>query len=416
MGPRLVCLAAGGPVTTDGRAHDQDHHCHHGQDEHGEDGVEGGVHRSAGRHWATGRMRRRTMGFPAYEEPPAPQADRGRVPLGLVRRSDTPARHAWAMSVTLSREPVTCPRSDALLARLRGEGTERPVVDPGLAGGLRDWLEDALAPSVAALPADQSPLRITKDAISQVLCCEAHFLACRGATRRPTPELARGSLVDALFRQWVTTGAIGDPLADGLVALAVAGDPDGVVHFVQALAPPVRRQLAQEVEAHAATISASWPALSPRWMPRTQERLTVPLAGGRLLLSGVVDLALGAPSGGRASVCIVEVKSGRRRVEHRGDLHFYALLETLRSGAAPFRLATYYSAGGELDVEPVGADVVQSALHRVLSASQRLCRLAAGAPGERTPSSRCRLCPVLDDCGAGRRRMAQAGREDARWD
>jgi len=322
----------------------------------------------------------------------------------------------WAMSVTLCRAPGACFGSESLLARLRGDGTERPVVDPGLAGGLRDWLEDALAPSVGRLPESAPPVRVTKEAINQVLTCEAHFLAGRDAARRPTPELARGSLVDALFRQWVTTGTIGDPLHDALGALEVGGDPDGVAGFVQTLDPARRRALAEEVAAHAATISADWPSLSPAWMPRTQERLIVPLAGGRLVLSGVVDLALGAPSGGRASVCIVEVKSGRRRVEHRGDLHFYALLETLRSGAAPFRLATYYSAGGELDVEPVGADVMHTALHRVLSATERLCRLAAGAEASRTPSPRCRLCSVLGDCGPGRLRTAEAAREEARWD
>jgi len=39
-------------------------------------------------------------------------------------------------------------------------------------------------------------------------------------------------------------------------------------------------------------------------------------------------------SGGeRASVCVVELKSGDG-ASSTGDLHFYALLETLRSGAA----------------------------------------------------------------------------------
>ena len=33
---------------------------------------------------------------------------------------------------------------DGLLRRLRGDGGPRPVIDPGLAGGLRDWLEDGL--------------------------------------------------------------------------------------------------------------------------------------------------------------------------------------------------------------------------------------------------------------------------------
>src|SRR5579884_2774298 len=185
---------------------------------------------------------------------------------------------------------VPTPVGAVLLARLRGEGSERPSVDPGLAGGLRDWL------------------------------------------------------VDALFRQWMATGRIEHPLSDALAALVAGGDGADVEGFVAALPVSDRRALADEVALHAEHVMSSWPRLPPGFMARTQERLLLPIAGGRIVLSGVLDLALGAPSTGRASVCIVEVKSGRRRVEHRGDLHLYALMETLRSGAPPFRVATYYTA------------------------------------------------------------------------
>jgi len=65
-----------------------------------------------------------------------------------------------------------------------------------------------------------------------------------------------------------------------------------------------------------------------------------------VVLSGTLDLVLGAPSSGRASVCMVNVRSGEQQSWHRTALGFLALLETLRSGAAPFRLATYYSTTG----------------------------------------------------------------------
>ena len=115
----------------------------------------------------------------------------------------------------------------------------------------------------------------------------------------------------------------------------------------------------------------------------------VPLVGGRVVMSGVVDLAFGSPAGPRASVCVVELKSGRRRVEHRGDFHYYALLETLRSGAPPFRIATYYTRTGELDVEAVTDDVLVGALQRVLAGTVRLCRLAAGTEPARSPNALC---------------------------
>lgn len=319
------------------------------------------------------------------------------------------------MSVAMCRETPPVLRGDALLARLRGDSAERPGVDPGLAGGLREWLEDELAEAVAALPGEAAPVRVTKEAVNRVLSCEAHLLAAQEAARALTPELARGCMVDAVFRQWVTTGVLDDPFSDAMSALAVDGEAEGMVAYVDAMDAESRRALADEVDAHAARITESWPVPSPSWMARTQERLVVPLAGARVVLSGVIDLALGAPSAGQASVCIVEAKSGRRRVEHRGDLHLYALLETLRSGAPPFRVATYYSATGELDVEAVGRDVLLGALHRVLPATVRLCRLAAGAAPERTPNPLCGHCAALARCGPGRRRVESPRPAEASW-
>ena len=295
---------------------------------------------------------------------------------------------------------------DGLLRRLRGDGVPRPEVDPGLAGGLRDWLEDGLAAAVGSLPSEVETVRVNKESLSQVLLCEAHLVARRRAPRVVTVELARGSLVDALFRQWVTTGLVEDPWADALAALEADGDGDGVVSFVAGLPATQRSRMMAEVAEHGADIVARWPALSPAWLPRTQERLEVPLCGGRVVLAGVVDLVLGTPAQDRASVCLVELKSGTRRIEHRGDLHFYALLEALRSGAPPFRIATYYSATGELDAERVDEDTLVHALARVLDGALRLCRLAAGAEPGRTPNHLCAWCAGLRDCAPGRRRAS----------
>jgi hypothetical protein len=302
------------------------------------------------------------------------------------------------------------PEGDDLFGRLRGQGAVRPVVDPGLAGGLRDWLEDGLAEAASdgtgPLPGGggEGPVRVTKESLTRVLLCEAHLVARRAAPRAVSVELARGSLVDALFRKWVTTGRLDDPWSDALGAVRVGGDGDDIAGFVDALDREHSEALAEEIAAHAAGIVARWPVPSPSWFPRTQERVVVPLVGGRVLLSGVVDLAFGGPAGERASVCVVEIKSGRRRLDHRGDLHFYAFLETLRSGAPPFRIATYYTRTGELDVEPVTDDILVGALERVLAGAVRLCRLAAGTEPARSPNALCAWCGDLPRCDPGQTR------------
>jgi hypothetical protein len=131
-------------------------------------------------------------------------------------------------------------------------------------------------------------------------------------------------------------------------------------------------------------------------MPRTQEALRVVLADGAVELSARVDLAIGRPVDDEASVAIVEVKSGARRVEHRTDMHFYALVESLRNPAPPFVVATYYTRTGEL-------------ARRTLTGIRLLRDLAAGAEPRRTANGLCGLCAVLPDCVVGQRHAA-AGR------
>jgi hypothetical protein len=321
-------------------------------------------------------------------------------------RPRTPTNGGLVGAVLIPGRPGALPPA-LLLSRLRGEGQARPEVDPGLAGGLREWMEDRLGSVFSNLGDDVPQVRVTKQALNEVLLCEAHAISADRPSRKITHELARGVLVDALFRVWVTTAQLEDPWEASLAAVAATGDEE-IAAFVERLPEPSRRRLAEEVGEHALTITSTWPVPNSSWLARTQESIEVPLVGGRVVLAAVVDLVLGAPSSGQASVCLVEVKSGARRLEHRADLHYYALLETLRSGASPFRVATYYSLTGELDAEQVAEDVLIGTLQRVVAGAERLCRLASGAAPERRPNPLCAWCRELPGCGPGRERVGSA--------
>jgi hypothetical protein len=91
-------------------------------------------------------------------------------------------------------------------------------------------------------------------------------------------------------------------------------------------------------------------------MPRTDDRVAIPLAGGRVVLHGVFDLLVGLPHPGEASLCALGLTTGRPWAWERRSLHFLALLETLRSGTPPFRLALIESATGRYGVEDVRED------------------------------------------------------------
>ncbi len=323
-----------------------------------------------------------------------------------------------------------------LLERLRDTGRPRPRTDPDLVARLRSGLEQGLeaddgssdgagpavglstagvtapmgpgpaATSVGGVP--PAPVVVTKDRLTRILACEAHYVATEFGARPLSVPMACGALVDALFRQLVTVGTIGDALADGLAALTVDGNQDDLVSWIERLPAAGRDELRLEVERQAAGLRQRWPSLDPTWLPRTQESMRVRLAGGTVELSARADLTIGRPAGDEGSVAIVEVKSGGRRIEHRADLHFYALVETLRSLAPPFVVATYYTRTGELDVEPITEDLLMGAARRTLIGARRLAALAAGSEPGRTPGWLCGRCSVLPDCEVGRAHLERA--------
>jgi hypothetical protein len=302
-----------------------------------------------------------------------------------------------------------------LLERLRVTGRPRPALDHTMSRRLHERLDEALE---SCMPPElgRAPVVVTKDKLTQVLTCEAHHVASQFGERRPSQAIACGALIDSLFRQLIVTGRIDDPMADGLSALTLDDHQRALVEWINQLPAPQQSELAMEVERQAAGLVTRWPTLSPEWLPRTQEPIKTSLAGGRVLLSARVDLAVGRPAVDHASVGIVELKSGKRRAEHRADLHFYALIEALRSPAPPFMVATYYSRTGELDVEPVSEDLLVAAARRTIAGGEALLRLASGAEAERTPNPLCGWCDALPTCGPGQERTGTSIPHDGSGD
>jgi hypothetical protein len=327
------------------------------------------------------------LGSDRYVPVPEPTEPPIRVPVHGHRRS----AERW--------RPLAGP---ALLERLRVTGRPRPPADPDLAGRLRSMVESNLPSTRTTGAGPILPIVVTKDRLTRVLACETHQMAEEFGTRAPTIAMACGALVDVLFRQLVSTGAIEDPMADGLAGLSVDDHQAALASWIERLPPADGAQLRVEVERQADGLLRRWPTLDPGWLPRTQESMRVLLAGGRIELSARPDLTIGAPAVDEASVAMVEIKSGARRAEHRTDLHFYALIEALRSPAPPFVVATYYTRTGELDVDPVTDELLVDAARRTAIGSRRLWDLARGSAAGRTPNHLCRTCVARPDCGPGR--------------
>ena len=223
------------------------------------------------------------------------------------------------------------------------------------------------------MPSPVAHLVVTKDRLTRALSPDRYPEVVEFGQRTPTVPMACGAIVDVLFRQLVTVGSIGDPMADAMAALSVDDRQGEMVSWIERLPGAELAELRAEVERQADGLVRRWPRLNPAWLPRTQEALRVGLADGAVELSARVDLAVGKPAQPRASVAIVEVKSGARRIEHRADLHFYALIEALRNPAPPFVVATYYTRTGELDVDPVTEELLVAAGRRTAAPASAPC-------------------------------------------
>jgi hypothetical protein len=285
---------------------------------------------------------------------------------------------------------------DALLDRLRFTGRARPRSDSDLVERLRAVIERGLGADDLA-QVDGPRIVVTTGRLAHVLACHIHRRGPQSDTRQPTVALACGVLMDVLFRQLVTIGTIEDPIRDGLDALAIDGRHHALLGWIGQLAPSNRVMLDAEVQRQTLDLIDRWPKLDPRWLPRSRLALRVEMFGGAVELSTHVDLAIGRPSPNVSSVGFVDVRSGRRRPGHRDDRHFAVLVDTLRSPAPPFVVATYYTRTGELDVDPVSEDLLFAAARRTAEGLRRMYRPTAEELASLGPDRRCSACSLLDE-------------------
>jgi hypothetical protein len=249
-----------------------------------------------------------------------------------------------------------------VLALLR-DTAARPSFDPGLAGGLRAWLEDA-AFGVVASRGELAPALVLGPrellGTGQVAGGGPGRGEGGAGDARWSEEAVVSRLVHVLFRRLVVDGAVEgavvDPLGDALDACRAQG-PGGAgaatVASVEAMDDGSRKALGTVVAGHAAHLADLLPRLAPAWMPRTDDRVAIPLAGGRIVLHGVFDLLVGLPRPDAASLCALGLCTGGSWARERRSLHYLALLETLRSGTPPFRLALLETGSGRYGVEDV---------------------------------------------------------------
>ncbi len=300
-------------------------------------------------------------------------------------------------------------------ARIRrdvlGWGQDRPRFEASLVEELRAHLEDSLAPVVDRLdPADT--IAVSKHDLGTVFSCERRFSS--DAPFIVSLANVRGTVFHRALERTINSPEPLPPLERARAAVeycATTGSPElrWCQEFLGGLSPDDHHDLVRDVGLLVSTFTSDWPVLSTRWDPKVEYRLRARLAGGRVTLNGKPDLVVGTARGTMARALIVDFKTGWVRAEHREDLRFYALLETLVRGVPPFRLVSYYPESGEPVVEDVTVALLESAARRVVDGIDRIEALRARrrAPRERG-NGLCKFCAELPSCVTGTVHLAQA--------
>ena len=217
-----------------------------------------------------------------------------------------------------------------ILALIRGDRGNRPLVDPALAGGLRAWLQDA---SYEA-----------GEGSEPVLATPFQFgFATPASTRTPVAKLL-GQLTTTLFIQRFTAPQALDPVMAACEQLRGRG----MDAAIDELLASKDRLYMEEI---AGQIRRQWPQLPSHWFPRFRQPMAVELSGRALRLYATPSLIMGPPAKTVASVCLVQTVSGPIMEGHRRGGRLLALIETLRSGAIPFQVVTNSVDTGEIEAD-----------------------------------------------------------------
>jgi PD-(D/E)XK nuclease superfamily len=288
------------------------------------------------------------------------------------------------------------------LDRLIGTG-ERPVFPGDLAQRLRDRIEDA----VRELEPGE-PLWIGKERLNELGRCEGTFvskLLGEGPPFTHSSNTAAGVLLHKAIEVGVGSRDGLDPhqLA-GVAADRLVEREERFADYWRELSAPEQDDVLMDVVRKVTLFDGSFPPLRDlrrQLAPATELPMRAELSGGALILSGKVDLLLGAPDRlepGRATRLAIDLKTGGAYPAYVEDNRFYALLLTLRFGVPPYRVASLFLEGGTWQAEDVSDESLFHAADRVVTAARAAQSFRGGREPVLTPGRWCGWCPRAPAC------------------
>jgi hypothetical protein len=283
-------------------------------------------------------------------------------------------------------------------------GTDpRPTFPGDLSQRLRDRIEDAVRELEL-----RDTLWLGKEKLTDHGRCEGKFTASISGEAPPfehSVKSAAGVLshkaveVEVGARDGLDVHTIAETAADRLVERE-----ERFAEYWRGLPSADRDDVLMEVARRMTMFQSSFPPLKElrrELTPISEMPVRAELLGGALILSGRIDLVLGAPDRLeplRATRLAIDLKTGNAYPEYPEDLRFYALLMTLRFGVPPYRVASLFLESGEWQAEDVGEQALHHAADRVIAAARAAAALWNGREPTLTPGVYCGWCPRAETC------------------
>ncbi len=298
------------------------------------------------------------------------------------------------------------PKQQEVLKRLIDFGGDRPEYPQDFAVKMLANLETRLGPALKTRDPSKT-WWLTKSALIDVGMCEGLHLARRAerssGTQTWTFEKARGTLAHRCVEYLVLAPDTIPPLTAAEASLARLSETDSSLgEWIKTLAEPERVELVQYCTNMASEFLQQWPPINAEWQPRVEIPARAYLLENRVGLIGRYDLALGSPKGRQARTLIVDFKFGEVRPAHLDELRFYALVETLKLGIPPYRVAAYGFDSARFVVEDVTEMSLVATMDWLVQRALVLAEIESETrPPILTGNPLCTWCPALPNCQTG---------------
>ena len=265
---------------------------------------------------------------------------------------------------------------------------------------LKEFIRDGIVEQAERL--GDRKIWANKHAVASVHGCEKRYLSDREFPGWSVP-LARGTVVHKAIEfsiNWQGTPVPADLVDESMASLEFG--EQNIADFLKELSEADRAQLRSDAVDLVSKFDECWPDLKKQWRPVTESKVRMEFFEGKVIVQGKIDLTLGRAEGMRAGKVLVDLKSGKVQPYHLDDLRFYAVIEAVRIGVPPRRIASYYLDEGRFVADDVTEDMLFSAAQRIVVGINRMIELEVDSPEPRIATSpACRWCRALDTCEPG---------------